>query len=213
VVDPLFHPDSYGYRPGKSALDAVGQARQRCWRSDWIVDLDIKGFFDNIPHDLLIRAVQKHAKEKWVVLYIERWLKAPVQEDGQLIPREKGTPQGGVISPLLANLFLHYAFDRWMAEKYPRAPFERFADDAIVHCRTEAEAQEIRAAIAARLKECGLALHPEKTKVVYCKDDDRGGTYLHEKFDFLGYTFRPRRSKNRNGKFFINFSPAVSDQR
>ena len=148
-----------------------------------------------------------------MVLYIERWLKAPVQEeDGQLVPREKGTPQGGVISPLLANLFLHYAFDRWMAKQYPQMPFERYADDAIVHCRTEAEAQEVRAAIAARLQECGLELHPEKTKIVYCKDDDRRRTYPNEKFDFLGYTFRPRRSKNRQGKFFINFSPAVSDK-
>jgi RNA-directed DNA polymerase len=213
AVDPLFHPDSYGYRPGKSALDAVGQARQRCWRYDWIVDLDIKGFFDNIPQDLLIRAVKKHAKEQWMVLYIERWLKAPVQEeDGQLVPREKGTPQGGVISPLLANLFLHYGFDRWMAKRYPQLPFERFADDASVHCRTEVEAQEVRAAIAARLQECGLELHPEKTKLVYCKDDDRRRTYPNEKFDFLGYTFRPRRSKNRKGKYFINFSPAVSDK-
>jgi RNA-directed DNA polymerase len=167
----------------------VGQARQRCWRYDWIVDLDSKGFFDNIPQDLLIRAVEKHAKERWVVLYIERWLKAPVQEeDGQLVPREKGTPQGGVISPLLANLFLHYAFDRWMLAKYPQNPFERFADDAIVHGRTEEEAQEIRAALAARLKECGLELHPEKTKIVYCKDDDRRRTYPNEKFDFLGYS-------------------------
>ena len=212
-VDSLFHPDSYGYRPGKSALDAVGQARQRCWRYDWILDLDIKGFFDNIPQDLLIRAVKKHAKEQWMVLYIERWLKAPVQEeDGQLVPREKGTPQGGVISPLLANLFLHYAFDRWMAKQYRQLPFERFADDAIVHCRTEVEAQDVRAAIAARLRECGLELHPEKTKIVYCKDDDRRRTYPNEKFDFLGYTFRPRRSKNRKGKYFINFSPAVSDK-
>jgi RNA-directed DNA polymerase len=213
AVDPLFHPDSYGYRPGKSALDAVGQARQRCWRYDWIVDLDIKGFFDNIPRDLLLRAVKKHAKEPWMVLYIERWLKAPEQEeDGQLVPREKGTPQGGVISPLLANLFLHYAFDRWMAKRYPQCPFERFADDAIVHCRTEAEAQEVRAAIAERMRECGLELHPEKTKIVYCKDDDRRRMYPNEKFDFLGYTFRPRRSKNRRGKFFVNFSPAVSDK-
>jgi RNA-directed DNA polymerase len=169
--------------------------------------------FDNIPQDLLIRAVKKHAKEQWMVLYIERWLKAPVQEeDGQLVSREKGTPQGGVISPLLANLFLHYAFDRWMAKQYPQMPFERYADDAIVHCRTEAEAQGVRAAIAVRLKECGLELHPEKTKVVYCKDDDRRRTYPNEKFDFLGYTFRPRRSKNRFGKYFINFSPAVSDK-
>ena len=148
-----------------------------------------------------------------MVLYIERWLKAPVQEeDGQLVPREKGTPQGGVVSPLLANLFLHYAFDRWMAERYPQVPFERYADDAIVHCRTEAEAQEVWAAIAVRMRECGLELHPEKTKIVYCKDDDRRRTYPNEKFDFLGYTFRPRRSKNRKGKFFINFSPAVSNK-
>ena len=213
VVDPLFHADSFGYRPRKSALDAVGRARQRCWRHDWVIDLDIRGFFDNIPSDLLMRAVKKHAKEKWVVLYIERWLKMPVQEeDGQLIPRDKGTPQGGVVSPLLANLFLHYALDRWMAEHYPQAPFERYADDAIVHCRKEVQAQEIRKAIAARLTACGLELHPGKTKVVYCKDDLRRRTYPNEKFDFLGYTFRPRRSKNREGKHFINFSPAVSDQ-
>lgn len=212
-VDHLFHADSYGYRPGKSALDAVGQARQRCWRYDWVVDLDIKGFFDNIDHELLMRAVRKHAKDKWVVLYIERWLKASVQEqDGTLVPREKGTPQGGVISPLLANLFLHYAFDEWMRRSYPQLPFERYADDAIVHCRTERDAQEVRVAIAARLQECRLELHPEKTKVVCCKDDDRRGNYPNEKFDFLGYTFRPRRSKNRHGKYFINFTPAVSDK-
>jgi RNA-directed DNA polymerase len=212
-VDPHFHPDSYGYRPGKSALDAVGQARQRCWRLDWVLDLDIKGFFDNIDHELMMRAVRKHAKDKWVVLYIERWLKVPAQdEEGRLVPREKGTPQGGVVSPLLANLFLHYAFDVWMRKHYPHLPFERYADDGIVHCRTEKEAQEVRAAIAARLQECRLELHPEKTKVVYCKDDDRRGNYPNEKFDFLGYTFRPRRSKNRFGKYFINFSPAVSDK-
>ncbi len=212
-VDPLFHRDSYGYRPRKSALEAVGQARQRCWRRDWILDLDIKGLFDNIDQDLLMRAVKKHAKDKWVVLYIERWLKAPVQEeDGRLVPRAKGTPQGGVASPLLANLFLHYAFDRWIVVNYPQVQFERYADDAIVHCRTEAEAQEVRVAIAARLEECRLKLHPEKTKIVYCKDDNRRRTYANEKFDFLGYTFRPRRSKNRKGKYFINFSPAVSDR-
>jgi RNA-directed DNA polymerase len=213
VVDPLFHPDSYGYRPGKSALEAVGQTRQRCWKLDWVIDLDIKGFFDNIDHDLLMRAVKKHAKDKWMVLYIERWLKAPAQaEDGHLTERGKGTPQGGVASPLLANLFLHYAFDRWMQRTYPHLPFERYADDAIVHCRTETEAQEVRQAIAERMQECRLELHPEKTKIVYCKDDDRRGTYPNEQFDFLGYTFRPRRSKNWKGKFFINFSPAVADK-
>jgi RNA-directed DNA polymerase len=212
-VDPLFHPNSYGYRPGKSALEAVGQARQRCWSHDWVIDLDIKGFFDNIDHELLMRAVKRHAKDNWIVLYIERWLKVPEQdEEGRLSAREKGTPQGGVVSPLLANLFLHYALDRWLARQYPQAPFERYADDAIVHCKTEGEAQEVRAALTTRLAECGLELHPEKTKVVYCKDDSRRRSYPNEKFDFLGYTFQPRRSKNRKDKYFINFSPAVSDK-
>ena len=212
-LEPLFHADSYGYRPRKSAQDAVGQARERCWRNDWVLDLDIKGFFDNLDQDLLTRAVKKHAQDRWVVLYIERWLKAPMQEeDGRLTPRAKGTPQGGVISPLLANLFLHYALDRWLAANYPQVQFERYADDAIVHCRTEKQAQEMRKAIAERLRACGLELHPEKTKIVYCKDDLRRRIYPNEKFDFLGYTFRPRRSKNRQGKFFINFSPAVSNK-
>jgi RNA-directed DNA polymerase len=213
AVEPLFHADSYGYRPGKSALDAVGQARKRCWRYDWVIDLDIQGFFDNLDQGLLMRAVKKHAQDQWVVLYIERWLKAPVQEeDGRLTPREKGTPQGGVISPLLANLFLHYALDRWLSANYPQVPFARYADDVIVHCRTEKQAQEIRKAIAERLRDCELELHPEKTKIVYCKDEDRKGNYQNEKFDFLGFTFRPRGSKNRYGKLFINFSPAISNQ-
>jgi RNA-directed DNA polymerase len=210
-VDRLFHADSYGYRPRKSALDAVGRARERCWRYDWVLDLDIKGFFDNIDQNLLMRAVKKHAKDQWNILYIERWLKAPMQEeDGRLVPREKGTPQGGVASPLLANLFLHYALDRWLATNYPRVAFERFADDVIVHCKTEREALAMRKVIAERLQNCGLELHPEKTKIVYCKDDDRRRTYLHEKFDFLGYTFRARSSMTRKGKHFVNFSPAIS---
>jgi RNA-directed DNA polymerase len=210
-VDRLFHADSYGYRPGKSALEAVGRARERCWRYDWVLDLDIKGFFDNIDQNLLMRAVKKHAKDRWNILYIERWLKAPMQEeDGRLVPREKGTPQGGVASPLLANLFLHYAFDRWLAANYPQVAFERFADDVIVHCKTEPEALTMRKVIAERLQNCGLELHPEKTKIVYCKDDDRRRTYLHEKFDFLGYTFRARGSMTRKGKHFVNFSPAIS---
>jgi RNA-directed DNA polymerase len=212
-VEPLFHADSYGYRPGKSALDAVGQARKRCWRLDWVLDLDIKSFFDMLSQDLLLRAVKKHAREQWIILYIERWLKAPVQEeDGRLVPRERGTPQGGVISPLLANLFLHYALDRWLAAQYPQVPFERYADDVIAHCRTERQAQEMRQTIAARLQSCGLELHPEKTKIVYCKDDSRKKTYPNETFDFLGYAFRPRRSMTRKGKFFLNFSPAVSNK-
>jgi RNA-directed DNA polymerase len=212
-VEPLFHADSYGYRPGKSALDAVGQARKRCWRFDWVLDLDIKSFFDTLSQDLLLRAVKKHASEQWIILYIERWLKAPVQEeDGRLVPRERGTPQGGVISPLLANLFLHYSLDRWLAAHYPQVPFERYADDVIAHCRTGRQAQEMRKAIAARLQSCGLELHPEKTKIVYCKDDSRKKTYPNETFDFLGYTFRPRSSMTRKGKFFLNFSPAVSNK-
>jgi len=212
-VEPLFHPDSYGYRPFKSAHDAVGQARKRCWKYDWVLDLDIKGFFDNIPHELLMRAVRKHASEKWVVLYVERWLKAPAQnEQGQLTTREKGTPQGGVASPLLANLFLHYGFDAWMARKYPSIPFERYADDAIVHCRTKKEAESLREAIILRMAECGLELNLQKTKIVYCQDADRRGTHEHEKFTFLGYEFRPRRARNHRGKYFVSFLPAISDK-
>ena len=212
-VEPLFHADSYGYRPFKSAHDAVGQARKRCWKYDWVLDLDIKGFFDNIPHELLMRAVRKHAPEKWVVLYVERWLKAPAQnEQGQLTTREKGTPQGGVASPLLANLFLHYGFDAWMARKYPSIPFERYADDAIVHCRTKKEAENMREAIILRMAECGLELNLQKTKIVYCQDADRRGKHEHEKFTFLGYEFRPRRARNHRGKYFVSFLPAISDK-
>jgi RNA-directed DNA polymerase len=211
LVDPLFQPDSYGYRPKKSALDAVGRARQMCWAYNWVCDLDIKGFFDNLDHDLMMRAVKKHAKEQWAVLYIERWLKAPAQDEtGNLLKRERGTPQGGVISPLLANLFLHYAFDLWMRRKWKHLPFERYADDIIVHCRAKWEAELVRVGVTARLKECGLELHPEKTKIVYCKDANRQETHPHEQFDFLGYTFRPRAAVNRKGKLFCSFSPAIS---
>jgi len=212
-VEKLFHPDSYGYRPGKSAIDAVGKARQRCWRYDWVLDLDIRSFFDSIDHERLMSAVRKHTDCRWVLLYIERWLKAPVQlADGTRVTPEQGTPQGSVISPLLSNLFLHYVFDVWMHRHYPYIPFERYADDGICHCRTEAEAQALKAALERRFSECGLELHPQKTKILYCKDDDRQGDFPDTKFDFLGYTFRPRRSKNRYGKFFINFTPAVSNK-
>ena len=212
-VEPIFHPDSYGYRPKKSALDAVGVARQRCWRYDWVIDLDIRGFFDNLDHALVMRAVEKYTQCRWVLLYVRRWLEAPVQqEDGTLVPRTKGTPQGGVISPLLANIFLHLAFDGWMRAMHPEVPFERYADDGVAHCRTEEQAKQVLESIRMRLERCRLELHPEKTKIVYCRDDDRRGRYLHEKFDFLGYTFRPRRSKNRWGKFFISFNPAVSNE-
>jgi RNA-directed DNA polymerase len=208
-----FHSDSYGYRPGKSALDAVGKARQRCWKSNWVLDLDIKGFFDNIDHELMMRAVQAHTEEKWVILYIKRWLKSPIEmPDGtQEIP-ERGIPQGGVVSPLLANLFLHYAFDKWMEREHPGIPFERYADDALCHCTSEAQAEKLKQSLTMRMLEVRLELHPEKTKIVYCKDDDRRETYPQTSFDFLGYTFRSRRSKNRWGKHFINFSPAISNK-
>jgi len=210
-VEPRFHPDSYGYRPGRSALDAVGMARKRCWASDWVIDLDIRAFFDSIPHDLVERALALHTDLGWVRLYVGRWLRAPVERsDGTLTERTKGTPQGGVVSPLLANLFLHYAFDLWMQRKYPGVRFERYADDAIVHCRSEEEARSVLDAIRGRLAECGLELQPEKTRVVYCKDDDRRGKHGHVKFDFLGYTFQPRRAKNRWGRYFISFLPAIS---
>lgn len=213
ALEKQFHPDSYGYRPGKSAHQAIGRARKRCWDNDWVVDLDIKGFFDNLDQTLLMRAVRHHTQDNWVVLYIERWLKAPVQlPDGTRQERTKGTPQGGVISPLLANLYLHYAFDLWMQRSYPSIRFERYADDAVCHCRTQAEAEHLKEALKRRFAECGLELHPEKTRVIYCKDDDRREDYPDISFDFLGYGFRPRRSKNRWGKFFINFSPAVSNK-
>ena len=211
LLEPYFHPDSYGYRPGKSAKQALGVARQRCWRFDWCLDLDIKGFFDHLDHTLLQRALRKHTACPWVLLYVTRWLQAPVQDqEGTLLQRGQGVPQGGCVSPVLANLFVHYAFDAWMQREYPAIPFERYADDILVHCTSEEQAQELKTRIAQRLAQCALELHPTKTQIVYCKDADRQGTYAQERFDFLGYTFRPRRSKNRWGKYFVNFTPAVS---
>ncbi len=173
-LEKQFHPDSYGYRPNKSALEAVGQARQRCWKSDWVLDLDIKGFFDNIDHELMMKAVRKHTDEKWVLLPIERWLKAPVKmTDGTQKHPEKGTRQWGVISPLLANLFLHYAFDQWMVRENPTISFERYADDAVCHCVSRAQAEKLQQVLNERMNSVGLELHPEKTKIVYCKDDNR----------------------------------------
>jgi RNA-directed DNA polymerase len=205
-LEKQFHPDSYGYRPGKSALEAVGVARQRCWRYAWVLDLDIRSYFDSIPHELLLRAVRKHTDCPWVLLYIERWLKAPVQlEDGTLETREKGTPQGSVVSPLLSNLFLHYTFDRWMSKHYPDILFERFADDALCHCVSEEQANLLRVALERRFTECGLELHPEKTKIVYCKDDDRRGNYPQEKFDFLGIHFSTEKVEESVGEVLRQF--------
>jgi RNA-directed DNA polymerase len=211
VLEPHFHPDSYGYRPGKSAIQALGVARQRCWRYNWVLDLDIKGFFDHLDHTLLLRALRKHTACPWILLYVTRWLDALVQlPDGTLAHRSQGVPQGGCVSPVLANLFLHYTFDAWMQREQPSIPFERYADDIIAHCTSEAQARWLHTRIATRLAQCHLELHPDKTHIVYCKDADRRGSFSHDSFDFLGYTFRPRRSKNRQGKYFINFTPAVS---
>jgi len=212
-VEDVFHPDSYGYRPGRSAVEAVGVARKRCWRYDWVLDLDIKGFFDSIDHELMMRAVRRHTTEKWVLLYVERWLTAPVVfEDGKREERDKGTPQGGVISPLLANLFLHYAFDEWITSEYSHIPFERYADDIICHCKSQRQATWLKARIEERFARCGLTLNRAKTTIVYCKDDDRPGNYPNQSFDFLGFTFRPRRAKDKKGKYFVSFLPAVSNK-
>ena len=210
-IDPHFHEDSYGYRPGKSAHQAIGAARQRCWRNNFVLDVDIKGFFDNLNHDLLMKAVLKHTDNQWVILYIKRWLKASTQhQDGRLEQNDKGTPQGGVVSPLLANLYLHYAFDLWIGRHYPGISFERYADDIVIHLKSERQAIDLRNCLEARLKECHLELHPTKTKIVYCKDVDRRAQYSNISFKFLGFDFRPRGAKNKFGKMFCSFLPAVS---
>ena len=211
-VEPIFHPDSFGYRPGRSALDAVQKCRERCWKRDWAVELDIAKFFDSVPWDLLLRAVETHTDAVWVNLYVRRWLAAPLQKpDGSLLERERGTPQGAPVSPVLANLFLHYAFDTWMARTFPSVWFERYADDAVLHCVSERQARQVLAALTDRMAEVGLRLHPAKTRIVYCRDGNRKGSYEHTAFTFLGYTFRARRNRSRHGNQFLAFDPAVSN--
>ena len=211
-LDPIFHPDSYGYRPGRSAKQAVAITRDRCWRYDWVVEFDIKAAFDQIDHGLLMKAVRTHVKEDWILLYIERWLVAPFEmQDGAQLARERGTPQGGVISPLLMNLFMHYAFDTWMYRTSPNCPFARYADDAVVHCRSERQAQYVMQSIADRLASCGLLMHPEKSRVVYCKDSNRVEPHPHVSFTFLGFTFRPRKAQGVQGRIFTSFLPAASE--
>ncbi|MFE7245133.1 group II intron reverse transcriptase/maturase [Streptomyces sp. NPDC057580] len=213
-VEPIFHQDSYGYRPGRSALDAVAVCRKRCWKYDWVIDLDIQKFFDSVPWNLVVKAVQAHADLPWVVLYVRRWLEAPLQlPDGTLQRRDRGTPQGSAISPVLANLFMHYAFDMWMAREYPGVPFERYADDGVVHCVSESQARKLREAIANRMREVGLRLHPDKTKIVYCRDGNkRRRPYGQTEFTFLGFTFRARKAIDRNGERFTSFLPAISKE-
>ncbi|GAA1267017.1 MULTISPECIES: group II intron reverse transcriptase/maturase [Streptomyces] len=210
-VEPVFHPDSFGYRPGRSALDAVGKCRERCWKRDWVVEFDIAKFFDSVPWDLLVNAVEAHTDAVWVKLYVRRWLAAPlVMPDGSLLERERGTPQGAPVSPVLANLFLHYAFDVWMSREFPSIWFERYADDAVLHCVTERQARQVLAALTDRMVEVGLQLHPDKTRIVYCKDGSRRGSYEHTAFTFLGYTFRARKNRARHGNLFLSFEPAIS---
>ena len=218
VIEPeleaRFLPDSYGYRPGRSALEAVAVTRQRCWQYPWVLEFDIKGLFDHIDHALLLRALEKHVNCEWAMLYIKRWLTVPLQHaDGTLEERTQGTPQGGVVSPVLANLFLHYTFDVWMTKHHPDNLWCRYADDGLVHCRTEQEAQALRAALDARFAQCALTMHPDKTKVIYCKDGSRKGRYPTTQFDFLGYTFRARTVKNsKKNSLFVSFTPAVSSK-
>ena len=210
-AEKVFHPDSYGYRPGRSALEAVGACRERCWKYDWVVEFDIRKFFDSVPHDLVLKALVSVCDLPWVVLYVKRWLVAPLAlPDGSVQARDRGTPQGAVVSPVLANLFLHYAFDVWMVREYPGCPFERYADDAVVHCSSLDQAQRVLAAIGERMRQVGLELHPDKTRIVYCKDNRRRGTYEHTSFTFLGYTFRPRGARRKDGRRFLSFLPAVS---
>jgi RNA-directed DNA polymerase len=210
-VEPVFHPDSYGYRPKRSALDAVGACRKRCWEYDWVIDLDIRKFFDSVRWDLVVKAVEHHTDARWVVLYVKRWLAADVQlPDGTLRARDRGTPQGSAVSPVLANLFMHYAFDLWLTREFPTVVFERYADDAVVHCVTERRAEEVLAALHVRMAEVGLELHPDKTKIVYCQDANRRRAFESTSFTFLGYTFRQRLARRKDGVKFMNFLPAIS---
>lgn len=210
-VDPIFHPDSYGYRPGKSALEAVGTCRRRCWERDWVVEFDVRKFFDSVRWDLLVKAVEAHTDAPWVLLYVKRWLAAPIQQpDGTLQERTRGTPQGSPVSPVLCNLFLHYALDAWLVREFPAVQFERFADDAVLHCVTERQAQQVLAALRDRMTEVGLALHPAKTAIVYCQDAGRRRTYDVTAFTFLGFTFRQRTARRKDGSKFMSFQPAIS---
>jgi RNA-directed DNA polymerase len=211
ILEPVFDEDSFGYRPGRSALDAIAVTRKRCWYYDWVVEFDIRGLFDNIRHDLLMKALRHHCDCRWVLLYIERWLKAPLrQQDGSLVARHIGTPQGAVVSPLLANLFLHYTFDAWVRREIPGIPFCRYADDGLLHCKSRYQAEYVMRRISERFRQCGLEIHPDKSSIVYCKDVNRAEDYLRISFDFLGYTFRPRRCVNPKGQVHANFLPAIS---
>jgi RNA-directed DNA polymerase len=213
AVEPVFHRDSYGYRPGKSQLDAVAACRKRCWEYNWVIDFDVRKFFDSVRWDLIVKAVQAHTdhETRWIVLYVKRWLAAPMQlPDGSLQERDRGTPQGSAISPVLANLFMHYALDKWLEREFPAAAFERYADDGVIHCASEHQARTVLAALHERMAGVGLQLHPDKTRIVYCKDSNRRGSSEHTSFTFLGFTFRPRWARRADGVQFTGFLPAIS---
>jgi len=213
-LEPIFHGNSYGFRPKRSAHDALGEARKNCWAFNWVLDVDIKGFFDNLDHELLMKALSKHSNEKWVLTYVNRWLKAPMQDKaGREYSREKGSPQGSSVSPILANLFLHYTFDKWMEREFPTVKFERYVDDIIIHCRTERQAEYLLGKVKERMLDCRLELHPEKTKIVYCKDSRRkADTTNAVSFTFLGYDFKPRESKSKEGRIFYSFGAGISQR-
>jgi RNA-directed DNA polymerase len=211
-IEAIFHHSSFGYRPGRSAHDALVQCHKNCIEKAWVLDVDIKGFFDNISHSIMMELLEEHTKEKWVLMYVERWLKAGVeQENGDIAARTKGTPQGGVISPLLANIYLHHAFDKWMDNTHPQCPFERYADDIVIHCSSKKEAEQMLEELKVRMQEFELTLHPEKTKIVYCKNYYRIEKHDNESFTFLSYSFQPRTIDDQFGrqKHLIVFAAAI----
>jgi group II intron reverse transcriptase/maturase len=209
-LEVIFKPDSYGYRPGRNAHQALESCLQNCRQYSWVIDLDIKGYFDNIDHELLMRALKHHFKERWVLMYVERWLKAPIiQKGGEKEARHQGTPQGGVISPLLSNLFLHYALDRWLSVNYSQVRYERFADDMVVHCRRKVEAESMLSKLKERLASLKLQVNATKTKIVYCKNGIRKERYPEVSFTFLGHQFRPCKVKTRTGKYFLGYAPQI----
>ncbi len=213
AVEPLFHPDSYGYRPQRGALDAVAACRERCWEYNWVIDLDVRKFFDSVRWDLIVKAVEKHTDHdtRWIVLYVKRWLAAPLQHpDGTLQERDRGTPQGSAVSPVLANLFMHYALDLWLERQFPLVKFERYADDVVIHCVSGHQARKVLAALHERMAQVGLELHPDKTRIVYCQDSNRCSSHEHTSFTFLGFTFRPRQARRKDGVQFTSFLPAIS---
>lgn len=215
-IDVQFHPNSYGYRPLKSAKHAIEEVKKNCLEEDWVLDMDISKFFDEIDHDIMLKAVDAMIPEKWVRTYVQRWLQMKVvREDGTIYDRgNKGTPQGGVISPLLANLFLHYGLDKWLEKHYPQTKFVRYADDAVVHCKTKAGAEQMLSAISTRLQKIGLRLNETKTKIVYCKDYRRKQNHEHTQFGFLGFSFQPRQTQSHygKGKSFIGFTAEISKE-